>query len=89
MQKTPLGYDEELLEVNGEYDYHGRSYRFSPIYEIQRGSIATAAMLMCRECRTVIRGMGGGSNRAVCLQCYPAVKLRDFSEGHTHDVKEY
>ena len=82
-----LGYDEELLEVNGEYDYYSRSYVFRPIYEVQRGAIATAAMRMCRECGSIISSMGGGGNRYVCLKCYPVLKVADFSEGHTHAVK--
>lgn len=88
MERKLLGYDENLLEVDGEYDYHSRSYQFSPIYEIQRGYIVTASMLMCRECRGIIRSMGGGSTRSVCLKCYPTVKLRDFAEGYTHNVAE-
>lgn len=88
MERKLLGYEENLLEVDGEYDYHSRSYQFSPVYEIPRGAIATAAVLMCRECRGAIRGMGGGSTRSVCLKCYPTVKLRDFAEGHSHTVNE-
>lgn len=88
MEQNLLGYSEELLEVDGEFDYHARSYRFSPIFDIQRGFIATAAVLSCRECRRIIRSMGGGSNRAVCLKCYPALKTADFAEGHTHEISE-
>lgn len=83
-----LGYQEELLEVNGEYDYHSRSYHFTPIKETPRGAIATAAMMLCKECRTVIKSMGGGGTRCYCLKCYDALKLFDFAEGHTHTILE-
>lgn len=89
MTRKLLCYEEELLEVNGEYDYHSRSYRFSPVYESVRGMIATAAFRMCRECHTPISSMGGGGNRYVCLKCYPVLQLRDFTEGHTHELKEH
>ena len=89
MTRPLLCYEEELLEVDGEYDYHSRSYRFSPVYESARGMISTAAIRVCRECRTPISSMGGGGNRYVCLKCYPVLKLRDFTEGHTHELKEH
>ena len=86
MTNEILGYTEELLEVNGEYDYESRSYKFSPVREIPRGAIATAALLMCRDCHTPLRSMGGGSHRALCLHCYDVLKLRDFAEGHEHYI---
>jgi hypothetical protein len=88
-EKKLLCYEEELLEVDGEYDYHSRSYQFRPVYESARGMISTAAIRVCRECHTPISAMGGGGNRYVCLTCYPVLKLRDFAEGHEHDVKEH
>ena len=88
MEQKLLGYEENLLKVNGEYDYHGRSYHFRPIYEIPRGAIATAAMSLCRECHGIIRSMGGGSTRYVCLKCYPAIKIADFAKGHVHVIQE-
>lgn len=88
MERKLLGYEENLLEVDGEYDYHSRSYQFSPVYEIPRGAIATAALSLCRECRGIIRSMGGGSTRYVCLKCYPIVKTADFAEGHAHVIQE-
>jgi hypothetical protein len=81
-----LGYTEELLIVDGGYDYHARSYIFEPIRHRNRGAIATAAFLVCRECHEAIRSMGGGGNRSLCPQCYGVLKLRDFAEGHTHTV---
>lgn len=87
MTKELLCYDEEPLLVDGEYDYHSRSYRFSPVYQSDtRGFIMTAAFRMCRECGAAISSMGGGGNRYVCLKCYPVLKLRDFTEGHTHTI---
>jgi hypothetical protein len=88
MTKELLCYEERLLEVDGEYDYHARSYQFSPVYESARGTVTTAALRMCRECNAIISSMGGGGNRYVCLKCYPVLKLRDFAEGHTHIIEE-
>lgn len=83
-----LGYEERLLEVDGEYDYHSRSYIFDPIYEAGKGFIVTQAFRMCRECGTVISSTGGPGYRSVCLKCYPVLKLTDFNEGHIHETKE-
>jgi hypothetical protein len=83
-ERALLCYEEELLEVDGEYDYHSRSYKFRPVYESGRGMFVTAAFRMCRECNAAISSMGGGGNRYVCLTCYPALKVADFAEGHTH-----
>jgi len=88
MTKELLCYDEQLLEVDGDYDYYSRSYQFRPVYESGRGMIATAALRMCRECNVIISSMGGGGNRYVCLKCYPVLKLRDFAEGHPHTIEE-
>lgn len=88
MKRKLQGYTENLLKVNGEYDYRGRSYLFSPIHDIEPGYISTAALLLCRECHGIIRSMGGGSNRAVCLKCYPALKIADFAKGHVHVIQE-
>jgi hypothetical protein len=87
-QKKLLGYDERPLEVNGEYDYAERSYCFDPVYESQRGYIVTQAFRMCRVCGSVISSTGGPGHRSVCLQCYPAVKVADFAEGHTHVIPD-
>ena len=86
MTNEILGYTEELLEVDGEYDYHSRSYIFEPVRDIRRGFIATAAILMCRDCHKPLRSMGGGDNRSLCLNCYDVLKLRDFAEGKTHTI---
>lgn len=81
-----LGYTEELLEVDGEYDYQARSYKFEPVRNLKRGMIATAAFLVCRDCHKPLRSMGGGGNRSLCLNCYDVLKLRDFAEGKTHTI---
>jgi hypothetical protein len=86
MSKKLLGYDETLREVNGEFDYEGRSYQFEPIYEIGPGYIVTASFRLCRECNGVISSMGGPGYRSVCLKCYPVLKTRDFAEGHEHEM---
>lgn len=87
MTRKLLGYDERLLEKDGEFDYHSRSYIFDPVYEIERGYIATASFRLCRECKGVISSMGGPGHRSVCLKCYPVLKMRDFSEGHEHKLE--
>jgi hypothetical protein len=84
-----LGYDEQLLERDGEYDYVARSYVFIPIYEARKGYITTQAVMTCRACRSIIKYTGGPGLRSICLDCYPALKVADFSEGHTHDIKEH
>jgi hypothetical protein len=87
-QKKLIGYSERLLEVDGEYDYHSRSYQFDPIYETQRGFITTQAFRMCRECESVISSTGGPGYRSVCLKCYPVLKVKDFADGHQHITGE-
>jgi hypothetical protein len=87
-QRKILGYEERLLEVDGDYDYEGRSYSFDPIYESRPGYIVTQALRMCRVCGSVISSTGGPGYRSVCLQCYPTVKLADFAQGHTHKIEE-
>ena len=88
MQKKLLGYDERLVERDGEYDYVARSYIFDPIHETPKGFISTQSLMTCRECRGIIKYNGGPGMRSVCLDCYPAVKVRDFAEGHTHVVQD-
>jgi hypothetical protein len=88
---TILGYKEQPLRTESEdnepeYDYHSRSYIFSPIKETPRGSIVTASVMICAECSTIIKSMGGPGYRCYCLRCYDALKLFDFSEGHEHEM---
>ena len=86
--KNLLGYNERLVERDGEYDYVARSYIFDPICETPRGFIVTQSVMLCRECRKIIKYTGGPGLRAVCLDCYPALKVADFAEGHTHTLGE-
>lgn len=92
--QTILGYSEDPLKVESEegddpgWDWNARSYIFRPIHETPRGAIATAAMMLCRDCSTVIKSMGGGGNRYYCVKCYEALKVIDFAEGHTHEIVE-
>ncbi len=86
-----LGYREQPLRTESddneiEYDYYSRSYIFSPIKETPRGAIVTAAVMMCEECGTAIKSMGGPGHRCYCLRCYDALKLFDFAEGHGHTI---
>lgn len=85
---NPLGYNERLLEKNGEYNYGDRSYIFDPIYEAPKGSIVTQAIMLCRECLGIIKYTGGPGMRSVCLKCYPALKVADFAQGHKHTITE-
>lgn len=61
---TILGYREQPLRAESEdnesaYDWYSRSYVFKPITETPRGSIATASIMTCQECQTIIKYMGG------------------------------
>lgn len=90
---TILGYREQPLRIESEdnetaYDWYGRSYVFKPIEETPRGAIATAAVMMCAMCGTVIKSMGGPGHRCYCTKCYDLLKLADFSIGHEHTILE-
>ena len=88
---TILGYNEDPPKLeNGEYDWDRniRSYVFRPIEESKPGMIATASMLLCGQCRTVIKSMGGPGYRSYCIKCYEATKVADFAQGHTHTIVE-
>lgn len=84
-----LGYreDPKLLE-NGEYDWEGRSYNFRSITESKKGMIATAAVMTCSDCGSIIKSMGGPGYRCYCLKCYEALKVKDFALGHEHKIQE-
>ena len=41
-----------------------------PIHPIKPGMIATAAVISCAGCHTIIRGMGGPMQGAVCPKCW-------------------
>lgn len=41
-----------------------------PLYDIKPGLVATAAVVACCECRTIIRSMGGPQYGAKCVPCY-------------------
>ena len=87
-----LGYRENPLKVDGKegddlgWDWHARSYIFRPIEESKPGMIATAAMMLCDSCRTVIKSMGGPGNRCYCVNCYEQLKIADFAQGHEHSI---
>lgn len=42
---------------------------WEPVYECKKEYIYSAAMVSCKKCRAIIRGMGGPMN-AVCVDCY-------------------
>lgn len=88
-----LGYREQPLATESEdnepaYDYHSRSYQFSPVRPSRPGMIATASLMMCQECGYVIKSMGGPGYRCFCIKCYEALKVADFAQGHEHTVLE-
>ena len=63
------------------YRYHWDSKTYSPVYERPKGTVATAAMMICDECRIAISPMGGGG-RYLCPECYENFKLVNFTEGN-------
>ena len=42
---------------------------WKPLYECKQGYIYSAALVSCKKCHTIIRGMGGPMN-ALCVDCY-------------------
>lgn len=88
---TILGYREKPQRVPSDdnetaYDWDTRSYMFDPIVPTKPGMISTAAMMLCQECRKTIKSMGGPGLRCYCVECYAILKIRDFAEGHSHEV---
>jgi hypothetical protein len=59
--------DEPILgyRINGE-----------PIYETKKDYVYTAACVICRQCKAVIRSMGGPQHGSICIPCYEA-KLKE------------
>lgn len=43
----------------------------TPIYPLGSGMIATACIISCSTCSTIIRGNGGPAHGAKCPTCYP------------------
>lgn len=84
MTNPILGYEERLTLVDGQYDFGTRSYIFDAIHKPEPGSIVTQAFRLCRECKHIISSSGGPGWRSVCIGCYPALKIADFAQGHTH-----
>ena len=60
MSKQILGY-----YANGE-----------PIHDLEAGMICTAAFILCDQCRTPIRSMGGPAYGSLCIPCHEA-KLKE------------
>lgn len=84
-----LGYREDpKLKDDGGYDYEVRSYVFRPIQERRPGTITTAAIMLCSDCRKIIKSMGGPGFRCYCNQCYDQLKIQDFAAGHKHTILE-
>lgn len=47
----------------------GQILGFMPIYDTERGSVCTAAFVLCARCSSPIRAMGGPMHGALCLVC--------------------
>lgn len=58
---------------------------WEPIYDIQRGMIATAAIMSCSNCHTMIRSSGGPGYNCICPTCYETQKMVDFISGIKHN----
>ena len=92
MSRLILGYSEDpYCNAEGEYDFGNhtvRTYKFRPIHETPRGAISTASVLLCGQCRSSIKSMGGPGWRSYCIKCYDVLKLTDFVQGHEHEIIE-
>jgi hypothetical protein len=53
------------------YDKDGQ-----PINETKRGYVYTASCILCRDCRQIIRGMGGPKHGSICVPCHDAAQAR-------------
>ena len=40
-----------------------------PIYELKKGYVYTAALIICRRCSNMISGMGGPRFKPLCVNC--------------------
>jgi len=58
---------------------------FVPIYEIAEGALATAAFVMCAECHSPIRSMGGPFAEALCIDCTENT-IKEINDG-VHDER--
>jgi hypothetical protein len=73
MSKEIIGYRfRQTLDV----DY------WEPIYPLQRGMIATAAIMSCQDCHRTISSSGGPGYNCVCPECYNKFKLVNFTAGN-------
>ena len=55
---------------------------WDPIYPLQRGMVATAAIMSCRDCGTTISWSGGPGYNCLCPGCFDKFKLVNFTEGN-------
>ena len=55
---------------------------WDPIYPIQRGMIATAAIMSCSDCGKAISSSGGPGYNCVCPTCFDKFKLINFTVGN-------
>lgn len=58
---------KELERLDMVLGYYGDG---TPIKPIPPGSMATCACIFCKECRKMIRSMGGPGHDAVCINCW-------------------
>ena len=52
--------------------YVQREEGYYSIYKPAKGTILTAALIVCKRCDTIIAGMGGPKPDAICIGCYEA-----------------
>lgn len=55
---------------------------WNPIYPLQPGMVATAAIMSCSKCGKTISSSGGPGHNCICPECYNTFKLVNFTEGN-------
>lgn len=55
---------------------------WEPIYARRPGMVATAAIMSCQDCDTIISSSGGPGYNCLCPECYDKFKLVNFTAGN-------
>lgn len=55
---------------------------WEPIYTIQPGMVATAAIMSCQDCHRTISSSGGPGYNCLCPECFNKFKLVNFTQGN-------
>jgi hypothetical protein len=74
-------YVETPLEVE---DREPIGYTLEPIYATRKGSIATAAFILCSSCNAAISGSGGPRYNAICLKCAEHLDFTNLIKGKSN-----